>query len=520
MFKKLLYIFLFMLMAFVHKAQVKPPVTDGSAKSITIKNAESLSYDRDKNNAKILKGNVICEHDGALLYCDTAYIFEETNQMQATGHILITKGDSIRVTGDRLLYDGKTKIATLNNNVKCIEKDMTLTTNLLTFDVGNSIANYYNGGKIVNKENTLTSNHGHYYSATKESFFQQDVVLVNPDYKMNSDTLRYNTSSKIAYFLGPSIILSKTDYIYCENGWYDTNKEKAQFSKNALLMTAQQKLTGDSLLYDRNTRTGRGFNNVRLIDTTQKSIIYGDYIEYKEKRSEALVIKKAIYARIVDKDTLFIAADTLYHRDLDSVDNFLNAYHHVRIYKKDLQAVCDSSTMNTKDSLLQLFGTPVMWSNYSQGTSKIIQVDIGKNSIKGFRLDGKAFMIQQSDTLMADKFNQLSGRSINGLISNDTVRRVIVSGNAEIMYYPKNKTKAMGLNKTSCSEIYMWLRQGEIDRVSFKPKTDGNIDPLKQVDLENAKLKGFNWQYNKRPKSRFDLHPARVAEKKEEKEKQ
>lgn len=479
----------------------------GNGKLIFIKNAESLSYDKEKGNAKILKGNVIAEHDGALLYCDTAYLFEEINQMQATGHILITRGDSIRVTGDRLLYDGKTKMATLTNNVKCVEKDMTLTTQLLTFDVGNSIARYYNGGRIVNRENTLTSKNGHYYSSTKDADFHYDVVLTNPDYKMNSDTLRYNTLSRISYFLGPSIILSKSDYIYCENGWYDTNKEKAQFSRNALLMTRQQKLTGDSLFYDRNLQVGRAFRNVSLIDTTQKSLLFGDYVEYHEKKSEALATKKAIYARILDRDTLFIAADTLYHRDLDSVNNFLNAYHHVRMYKKDMQALCDSCSLNTKDSLMQLFNTPVLWTHNSQATARIIQIKIANKEVRGFKMDGKAFLIQQVDTLLnADKFNQLLGRTIEGIVSGDTMRRVIVSGNAEILYYPKGKKKAAGLNKTTCEEIYMWFKNGDIERVSMKPKTEGNITPIKDVDVANARLKGFNWQYDKRPRSRFDLH--------------
>jgi lipopolysaccharide export system protein LptA len=507
MFKKISYIFYCLLIFVTGKAQISgknSPKTTG--RQIEIKHAESLSYDSEKNNAKVLSGNVICEHEGALLYCDTAYIYSETNRMLARGHILITKGDSIRVTGDRLVYEGKTRLATLENNVKCVEKDMTLTTNLLTFDVGSSVANYYNGGTIVNKQNTLVSKNGHYYSATKEATFHYDVVLTNPDYKMNSDTLKYNIPTKTSYFLGPTIILSKNDYIYCENGWYNTDKEKAAFSKNALLITSQQKLKGDSLVYDRTLKYGRAFRNVTLTDTSQKSIIYGDYIEYKELKSEAFVTKKAIYARILEKDTLFIAADTLYHVDIDSVNNFLKAYHHVRIYKKDLQAICDSSTVNTKDSLMQLFNTPVLWSTNSQATSKIIKVDIGKNSIKGFKLEGKAFLIQQSDSLQADKFNQLSGRSIDGLLNNDTIRRVIVTGNAEIIYYPKNKKKTIGLNRTTCTEIYMWFKNGEIDKVTLKPATNGDIDPLETVDIENAKIKGFNWQYAKRPKSRFELH--------------
>ncbi len=506
MFKVPACILLFFILTVSVVAQTSSKPAPESKKQIEILNADNLNFDQSKNNAKILSGNVKCAHEGALLYCDTAYIYSETNKMVARGHILITKGDSIRVTGDRLLYDGKTRIATLENNVKCVEKDMTLTTNLLTFDVGASVANYYNGGTIVNKENTLVSKNGHYYSATKEATFHFDVVLTNPDYKMNSDTLKYKIPTRTSYFLGPSIILSKTDYIYCENGWYDTNKEKAAFSKNALLITSQQKLRGDSLVYDRALKYGRAFRNVSLVDTSQKSIIYGDYVEYRELKSEALVTKRAIYARILEDDTVFIAADTLYHRDIDSVNNFLNAFHHVKIYKKDLQAMCDSASMSTHDSLLQLFNTPVLWSTNSQATAKIIKVDIGKNKLKGFHLEGKAFLIQQVDSLNKDKFQQLSGKTIDGIISEDTIRRVIVTGNAEILYYPKNKAKLMGLNKTTCTEIYMWFKKGEIDKVTMKPRTEGNIDPLRTVDLENAKIKGFNWQYNKRPRSRFELH--------------
>lgn len=508
MYKKIFIVFfLFAFAASSVHAQKKPVAAASptlSTKVINVLRSESLSFDEEKSNAKILTGNVECEHEGALLYCDTALIFDSERKMEASGHIVIVKGDSIRVTGDKLYYDGKTRLARLENNVKCVEKDMTLTTNFLTFDVANSIANYYEGGTLINKENTLVSKRGHYYSATKEAAFHIDVVLTNPDYQMRSDTLRYKIPNRTSYFIGPSIIESKTDYIYCENGLYDTENEKAQFSKNALLVTSQQKLRGDSLFYDRKNKTGRAFMNVTLTDTSQKSIIYGDFIEYKEFKAEALVTKKAIYARIMDADTLFIAADTLYHIDLDSVNNFLNAYHHVRIFKKDLQAISDSASLNTIDSLMQLFKTPVLWSGKTQATSKIIKVDIGKNTVNGFHLDGKAFLIQQADTI--NKYNQLSGRAIDGVVWQDTIRRIIVTGNAEALYYPKNKEKIIAQNKTVCSEIYMWFKNDEIERATFKPKTDGIIEPIKSVDIENSRLKGFYWQYEKRPKSRFELH--------------
>ena len=146
-------------------------------KLIEIKHAGVLRFDKGIN-AKRLIGDVVCEHEGAVMKCDSAYLYEN-NSMDAFGRISIVKGDSIFVYGDKLHYDGATKLATLQDNVKCIEKGMTLTTNLMTYDVANSIANYYDGGTIVNKQNTLVSKNGHYYSATKEVAFKYDVELKN-----------------------------------------------------------------------------------------------------------------------------------------------------------------------------------------------------------------------------------------------------------------------------------------------------------------------------------------------------
>ncbi len=473
---------------------------------IRIKQAESLSYDEFKTNARILKGNVICEHEGALLYCDTAYIFEKENRMQASGHILITQGDSIRVTAEKLLYDGKSKIASLQNNVKCVEKDMVLTTPAMFFDLGKSVASYYSGGTIVNQKNTLTSQHGHYYSSGKLACFNLNVVLTNPDYTMNSDTLKYRISNKTVYFLGPSIIMAKNDYIYCENGWYDTNKELSRFSKNAVLVTSQQKLRGDSLEYDRVNKTGKAMHNISMIDTAEKSILFGDLAEYHEKSHEVWVKGKAIYARILEKDTLFLAAETLYQKDLDSVNNLVLAYHKVRVLHSQIQAKADSAAYTTKDSLLNFYYAPLLWSKFSQASAKNMNATIGKKSVLGFRLEGQALLIQQVDSLKTDKYNQLSGKTITGILSQDTIRKVTVNGNVEVYYFPKNNSKYMGFNTTNCNEAVLWFRNNEVDRVSLKPKTAGSLKPLKEVDIDNARLKGFNWQYNSRPKTKSDLH--------------
>src|SRR5690606_24339805 len=255
-----------------------------------------------------------------------------------------------------------------------------------------------------------------------------------------------------------------------------------------------------------NAGIGRAFRNVSLTDSVQKSVLYGNYIEYRKPASEAFATLQPLYVRITDNDSLFLAADTLYHRDIDSVDNFLAAYHHVKVFKRDLQAVCDSATLSTADSLMQLYESPILWSDDMQATAKHIEIDIGKKSVKGFRLTGKAFIAREVDSLNTDKYQQLSGKTIHGFIRADTIRKVEVYGNAEMYYFPKNKNSLIGLNKTTSSEIQVWFRSGDIFRVTLKPKTTGQIDPMRDVSIENARLKGFALLAHRRPPSKKELH--------------
>lgn len=500
-----LFILLFVMVfsgALYSQSQVK---VDNN-KYIKINHANRLSFDKSLGiDAQRLIGNVECEHEGAIMRCDSAYLFSNKT-LEAYGHISIVKGDSIFVYGDSLRYDASTKLANLKGNVKCIEKDMTLTTNILIYDVSKSIASYYNGGTIVNKENTLKSKNGHYYSGNKELAFHYDVTLVNPDYKISGDTLRYNTTSKIAYFLGPSIITSKESYIYCENGWSDTDKEISRFSKNAIVVHKDQKLLGDSIFYDRKKGYSSATKNVRIIDTAQKSFIAGSFAEHFEKGNRAIVTGNPLFGMQVEQDTLYVASDTLLYNEPDSLHTFVKAFRHVKIYKKDIQGLCDSLTYSSHDSLMSMYNSPVLWTNNGQVTAKQINVIAGqKSKNKYFELTGNSILIQKSDSLDENKFNQIAGRKIEGFIFNDTIRKLNVIGNAQIIYYVKQKKSYKGVNKTICSDLTVWFNADGVDRATYRNKPESIIFPLAEVDDKEMRLKNYVWLENKRPKKLLDI---------------
>ncbi len=235
--------FLLMLFAIIFADSVNAQ----SSRKINVKNANSLEFD-SRTEAQRLVGDVIFEHQGTLLYCDSAYLFPD-NRLDAYSNVRILT-DSVTATGKQLNYDGNTRIARLSGNVVMTDPNSRLTTEYLTYDLENKTAGYTTGGKIISKSNELVSVFGQYKSVNRTFYFRKNVVLKNPDYVVNCDTMQYNNASEVTYFFGPTTITGDDSEIYCENGYYNTIKDQSRFGKNARVRSEKTILTGDSIFYD------------------------------------------------------------------------------------------------------------------------------------------------------------------------------------------------------------------------------------------------------------------------------
>ena len=155
---------------------------------VYLERAENLSFDQERiADAQILKGNVVFRHDDALMYCDSAYFYENTNSLDAFGHVRLVQGDTLEGFGDKLFYNGNTKLARLRRRVKLVhgrvnENPTILTTDSLNYDRAAGIAYYFTGGTVEDSLNTLTSVRGNYRPGTKQAVFSKNVKLVNPNF--------------------------------------------------------------------------------------------------------------------------------------------------------------------------------------------------------------------------------------------------------------------------------------------------------------------------------------------------
>ena len=94
---------LFILWSSFCSAQEEP-----KKKRIELLNAEVLEYDEALGKkARRLLGNVIFKHQGAIMFCDSAYLYED-NSMDAFANVRVNQGDTIKLFCEELNYNGNT----------------------------------------------------------------------------------------------------------------------------------------------------------------------------------------------------------------------------------------------------------------------------------------------------------------------------------------------------------------------------------------------------------------------------
>jgi len=459
--------------------------------------------ERFGKNVQALFGNVRFRHHKTLMHCDSAFFYRDSNKVNAYGSIHIIQNDSINLYGDILYYIGNEDKAMVRENVRLVNKNVTLTTEFLDYDRKEDVAYYYNGGKVASGQNELVSDWGYYFPRSEEAHFRQNVVVSNPDYKMYSDTLLYYTIPEIIKIVGPTKIISERNEIYSELGFYDTQKDIAQLELNSSIKGKEQQLDGDTIYYDRNTGFGEVFSNMFLRDTINHIIIGGDYGYYNELTQEALVTKRAVLMQIQNSDTLYLHADTLRSDPIDSTEfQMVRAYHNVKFFRHDLQGRCDSMVYESKDSTNTFYKDPVIWANNNQMSASIIKFYSRNRAFNKAELIDNAFVIGPEDTT---SYNQIKGRKMTGYIKDNKLYRIDVEGNGQTIYYPKEDGAIIGVNKAEASNLTILLEEQQVTGIILRNQPAGNLNPPNLVTKEQSRLNGFRWLDNYRPKEMKDI---------------
>ena len=505
----LLCLFVLSLLPALAQKKVKTvPKTDDR---VYLVHSDELRYDQYGlvPDAQIVKGNVQFMHKGAKMWCDSAYFYQQTNSFRAFGHVRMVQGDTLSLTCERAYYDGQAQLMEARKNVWLKHRGQTLNTDSLNYDRLYNNAYFFEGGTLTDKNQKLVADWGQYNTQTREAVFYYNVKMIENDRIITTDTLQYNTLTSMAHVLGPSQITSKTGVIETRDGYLNTKTSMSTLYGRSTVNDKDKTITGDSLYYDDKTGQSEGYGNVVYVDKKNKNSLLCQRFKYNEKTGAGWATGKLLAKDYSQKDTLYVHADSVkfftYNINTDSVYRMAHCFKHVRAYRQDVQAVCDSMVANSKDSCLTMYRDPIVWNANRQLLGEVIKIYMQDSTVKEAHVLGQALSVEQ----MPDSvhFNQLSSKDMFAYFIDGNVRRNDAVSNVRSIYFSVDDKDStlIGLNYLETDTMRMFISAERQLQKIWTCRFEATLYPMSQIPPGKEKLEAFGWFDYVRPLNKDDL---------------
>jgi hypothetical protein len=120
-------------------------------------------------------------------------------------------------------------------------------------------------------------------------------------------------------------------------------------------------------------------------------------------------------------------------------------------------------------------------------------------------LMANAFISIQEDTT---HYDQIKGTEMLAYFDDKgEMNRFDVLGGASALFYIEENDALATVNKPESKMLSAIFKDGEIQRIYYYDAAKNDGFPIVQLSDDELRLKGFNWQPQKRPKDRFAVTP-------------
>ncbi len=307
--------------------------------------ADELKYLRENREpVRKLINNVIFKQGTITIICDSANFYNKRNIMEAYGNIIITDIDSLKISGNKLIYDGNKKIAKLRENVIYTKNNYELRTNFLDYNIEDKIGKFFEYGILKENENTLKSKEGIFYAQGEYSIFYNDVEFNGPEYILFTDSLKYNSVNEvIVTYDSTRIVTEDSIYVNSLGGNFKT-KTKSSFLKMSTIETNNYTLEANEINLDNNTLFYLANKNVKLTVKDSDYIVTGNKGYYDKKNNITKIYDDALLKKVFSNDTFYLSSDTIIAYDNSTNLDMIIAHNNVKFYKENFKGKADSIT--------------------------------------------------------------------------------------------------------------------------------------------------------------------------------
>ncbi|GAA5221070.1 hypothetical protein GCM10025777_17000 [Membranihabitans marinus] len=516
--------------------------------------ADTLLYNGNTRLAH-LKGDVVLENGLQKLFSDQLDYQLDTRVARYNKKSYMTDGGT-QLSSEKLVFYVPEHQAIFYDSVIVVNDTFNLKADSMGFNTRDYRVDFLSPTVLYNDTSRLYAEQGYYLMKEDEALFHQNAQFESGKTMGSGDSIFYYGQAKEYEIRGKAYISKEDKKARAHRIVYDEEKGQLNLYGNARvtgddiqaqgeeliystvtnsvnavgrskIQRPEFNLTSDLLKYSDEEKYGRAKGNVIWEDSSGLKRIFTDSLEYTDKDQYARAIgieQRPLFQWIGDSgDTMYMISDTLItsqsvdEKLVDSTetvvrDTFQNfkAYYDVAILRDGVRGRADSIAFNEKDSLITLFGNPVMWMDTTQLYGDTIFITMEGGEIDKVLIKGNAFVITSPDSIY---FNQITGRTIIADFLDGELVYTEVVGNAESIYFILDEELAyIGMNKIICSRIEMTFEESNVVGISFLENTNGELFEMKSVSDENSFLKGYSDKNILRPLSiemerKMDVNP-------------
>ena len=449
-------------------------------------------------------------------------------------------------------YDSKKKVFTFENDVNMFSDSVFVKTRTLVYESKKDLATFSSVTDVWKDNNMLTANEGWYDKGREIFFFRKDVHVMTEDQEGWCDSLFFYRNVTNVEMLGNAQITDTTRNVFALAGrieYVDSLSKITMTRKPAVISETQNSnqtldtvyLGAEKLVYY--TLKKCDVDSLVVLDAGKRvEAMHVDPVgEYRKKAAEEAA-KAAEEAakndpnyrpqnakakaatppkdKQIKGESDIAVSDSLSVTDTTAVSDtlaalppkdttkigFLTAERNVKVYKKDMQIVCDSLLFCDLDSLARFFKEPIIWQDeQKQYSADSIYVLVRNGTMDKASLMSNAFISIQEDE---SHYDQIKGTEMLAYFSPDgELSRFDVLGGASALFYIEENNTLATVNKPESKMLSAILKNGEVQRIYYYDQAKNDGYPAVQLSEEELRLKGFNWHPDKRPADRNAVTP-------------
>ena len=359
---------------------------------------------------------------------------------ELVGNVRIRQ-ESVRVSCDRALQYLESGDVVLTGNVVVVDDSVTMRAPRGIFHRKDRRAEAFDDVRLDDGKITLWARYGEYFVSERRAFFTSEVTARDTGSTLHADSLEYFRDARRSVATGAVTIRLKEDNVT---------------------------ITGRRVVHDANIQ----YTRVSL----QPVLLQVDSLG--SGRVDTLVVRSVVMEAYRDSVRRLIAIDS------------------VEIVRSDLAALAGRAVYFTEADSMTLRESPVVWHGVSQVNGDSINVYLRNRSLHLVQVTGHALAISRSDSLHADRFDQLTGEHMQMHFEDRILDRIDVETHAISVYHLYEEGRPNGLNKTSGDRIAMKFSRGRILAITVMGGVEGQYHPENLAEGHEADLAipGVRWR--------------------------